>query len=91
MNQTEENLDVPNDEFQDWLIETCEGTMEQAERERKLTEWEHAPNARYCHPREEHLLPLHVCVGMTSAAGKVVFDDQIFGKRSIGVLWTSGN
>jgi 4,5-DOPA dioxygenase extradiol len=88
MNQTDGNADVPNDEFQDWLIETCVGAMEQTERERKLTEWEDAPNARYCHPREEHLLPLHVCAGMASEAGKIVFDDQIFEKRCIGVLWT---
>ncbi len=56
--------DPANDAFQDWLIETCVGPMPQAERDQRLIEWEKAPSARYCHPREEHLLPLHVCLGM---------------------------
>ena len=56
--------DPANEDFQDWLIETCAGPISQAEREQRLMEWEKAPSARYCHPREEHLLPLHVCLGM---------------------------
>jgi 4,5-DOPA dioxygenase extradiol len=52
-----------------------------------LIEWESAPSARYCHPREEHLLPLHVCQGMAGGPGKVIFDDKIIGKRSLGFLW----
>ena len=61
--------------------------MPQAEREQRLIEWEQAPSARYCHPREEHLLPLHVCLGMADTPAKVVFDDQILGKRSVAFLW----
>ena len=53
--------DPANEAFQDWLIETCTGSLTQPEREQKLIEWEQAPFARYNHPREEHLLPLHVC------------------------------
>ena len=34
------------------------------------------------HPREEHLLPLHVCCGITQERGKVVFDDQVIGKQT---------
>jgi len=79
--------DLANDAFQDWLIETCTGGFSQAERERRLIEWEKAPSARYCHPREEHLLPLHVCQGMADAPAELVFDDQILGKRSTGFLW----
>ncbi len=79
--------DRPNDAFQEWLIETCAEAMPQAERERRLVEWERAPSARYCHPREEHLLPVHVCVGMADKPGSVVFDDQILGKRSVAFLW----
>ena len=59
--------DPSNDAFQNWLIETCTGQMAQSKREERLTDWLQAPSARYCHPREEHLLPVHVCVGM---AGK---------------------
>jgi len=79
--------DAANDRFQDWLIETCSGPLSQPERERRLIEWEGAPSARYCHPREEHLLPLHVCQGMAEKPGKLIFDDQILGKRAVAFLW----
>ncbi len=79
--------DPANEAFQDWLIETCSTSLSQTEREERLIEWEKAPAARYCHPREEHLLPLHVCVGMAKSPAKVVFDDQILGKRGVAFLW----
>jgi aromatic ring-opening dioxygenase catalytic subunit (LigB family) len=80
--------DPRNDAFQDWLVGVCTGTLAQEERERSLADWEAAPSARYCHPREEHLLPLHVCVGMAERPAEVVFDDAIFGKRSVAFLWS---
>ena len=79
--------DPANDAFQNWLIETCTDSFSQQKREARLIAWEKAPAARYCHPREEHLLPLHVCVGMTKSPAKVVFDDQILGKRGVAFLW----
>jgi len=82
--------DPANDAFQDWLTETCTGPMSRAEREQRLVAWEEAPGARYCHPREEHLLPLHVCVGMAGTPAAVVFDDYILGKRALAFLWERG-
>lgn len=79
--------DPRNDLFQDWLIDTCTAARPQADRERLLVDWNQAPSARYCHPREEHLLPVHVCVGMAGEAGRKVFDDYIAGKRSVAFLW----
>lgn len=79
--------DPANHAFQDWLINVCTGPETQAEREQHLIEWEKAPSARYCHPREEHLLPLHVCLGMAEKPAKLIFDDQILGKRSVAFLW----
>jgi len=79
--------DPANDAFQDWLIEGCTRVTSQSEREKRLIEWEKAPSARYCHPREEHLLPLHVCLGMADKPAKLVFDDQIMGKRAVAFLW----
>ncbi len=76
-----------NDAFQDWLIETCAGSMPEPQREQRLVGWQAAPSARYCHPREEHLLPVHVCAGMAGKPARVVFDDQILGKRSVAFLW----
>ena len=80
--------DPANDAFQNWLIESCAGPLPQAEREQRLIEWEKAPSARYCHPREEHLLPLHVCMGMAGRPAKLVFDDRILGKRGVAFLWS---
>jgi 4,5-DOPA dioxygenase extradiol len=79
--------DPANDAFQDWLIEVCTGPIPQSEREHRLIEWEKAPSARYCHPREEHLMPLHVCLGMADKPAEVVFDDHILGKRGVAFLW----
>jgi len=81
--------DAANNAFQDWLVETCAQPIDQTEREKRLVEWEKVPSARYCHPREEHLMPLHVCVG---AAGEDVvaakiFDDYILGKRALAFQW----
>jgi 4,5-DOPA dioxygenase extradiol len=79
--------DPANDAFQNWLIEVCTSPLPQPEREQRLVEWEKAPSARYCHPREEHLLPLHVCLGMADRPAKLIFDDQILGKRGVAFLW----
>jgi 4,5-DOPA dioxygenase extradiol len=79
--------DPGNDAFQNWLIEVCSGPISQPERERRLVEWEKAPSARYCHPREEHLLPIHVCLGMANKPARLIFDDRILGKRSVAFLW----
>jgi aromatic ring-opening dioxygenase catalytic subunit (LigB family) len=85
--QTAGAPDAANDAFQDWLIETCAGPLSQSAREQRLIEWEQAPAARYCHPREEHLLPLHVCLGMMGRSAALAFDDQIMGKRAVAFLW----
>jgi len=79
--------DPANDAFQDWLIETCTGALAQSEGEQRLVDWEQAPAARYCHPREEHLLPLHVCLGLAGKPARLIFDDQILGKRGVAFLW----
>lgn len=51
----------PSRAFDDWLAAAV--TSEPAERRRLLEAWTAAPAARACHPREEHLLPLHVMAG----------------------------
>jgi len=76
-----------NNAFQDWLIETITADVDQAERESRLAAWERAPHARFCHPREEHLLPLHVCAGLANKKGQVIFDDLIMGVRSVAFAW----
>lgn len=53
--------DTESRAFDNWLCESM--ALEASQRETKLVEWEKAPHARACHPREEHLLPLHVIAG----------------------------
>jgi 4,5-DOPA dioxygenase extradiol len=79
--------DPANEAFQNWLVEVITGPRSQNEREHLLIEWQKIPSAQYCHPREEHLLPLHVCLGMANKAGTTIFDDTILGKRSVAFLW----
>jgi aromatic ring-opening dioxygenase catalytic subunit (LigB family) len=85
--QRDNSPDPANDDFQNWLIEVVTGPISQAEREQRLIAWQQGPSARYCHPREEHLLPLHVCVGLANTPGTTIFDDYIFGKRAVAFLW----
>ena len=79
------------DAFHDWLIETCTAPeLPPAEREHRLIHWRRAPAAHFCHPREEHLLPLHVCYGLASdrtLAAQVVFDGSVMGRRAVALLW----
>jgi len=82
-------VDDRNDSFDQWLRDTCSDPDLAADvRARRLIEWEQAEHARYCHPREEHLLPLHVCYGMAGTAASVVFNDVILGKRATALLWS---
>lgn len=80
-----------NDAFDEWLIETCANpAISSEEREKRLIEWEKAPFARFCHPREEHLLPLHVCYGIACAGtpiAKVIFNNEVMGKKVTSFLW----
>lgn len=77
--------DPQNMAFEQWLAQTCrDSSLSEAERERRLIQWDQAPGARYCHPREEHLLPLQVCYGM--AGGPAVVDYQ---KPTVGSIVSS--
>lgn len=80
--------DQKNDAFERWLIDTCSSPdLDEAERTRRLLRWEKAPHARYCHPREEHLLPLHVCYGMEKRAAAAVVPMRILNKKASLYLW----
>ena len=59
----------------------------ESEREDRLIYWENAPSARYCHPREEHLLPLHVCYGIAGTAAKEAFPFELMGKKASVFVW----
>jgi aromatic ring-opening dioxygenase catalytic subunit (LigB family) len=77
-----------NEAFEHWLIETCaDPDLGEDERARRLRHWAQAPFARYCHPREEHLLPLHVCYGMAGSACTAHFELAIMNKQASFYLW----
>ena len=77
-----------NKEFDDWLVNVCAGDkLKNIEREKALIEWIKAPSARFCHPREEHLIPLHVCYGIKNKKADLVFNDNVIGKKVSAFLW----
>jgi aromatic ring-opening dioxygenase catalytic subunit (LigB family) len=77
-----------NEAFEDWLEETCtDPKLTESERTQRLLHWELAPHARFCHPREEHLLPLHVCYGLAGQAARTRFEATILGKQSGMFYW----
>ena len=77
-----------NHSFEEWLATTCCSTdFAEEERARMLVRWSDARGARYCHPREEHLLPLHVCYGVAQSPCSERFGLTIMKKRSSMYLW----
>lgn len=74
--------------FERWLLDTCSNqSISEEERTNRLVSWEAAPSARYCHPREEHLLPLHVCYGFAASACTQSYELRILNKQSSMYLW----
>ncbi|MGA1725744.1 MAG: hypothetical protein ACO38G_06460, partial [Burkholderiaceae bacterium] len=65
-----------------WLRDTLDDSIKQ-----RLIGWETAPGARLCHPREEHLLPLHVCFGIAGRGADEVISVQALNKRASNYLW----
>lgn len=77
-----------NESFEAWLLETCcSSDLSEQERAKRIIHWTDAPSARYCHPREEHLLPLHVCYGISQKACLNFFELKILNKKSSMYLW----
>ncbi|MDZ7750735.1 MAG: class III extradiol ring-cleavage dioxygenase [Gammaproteobacteria bacterium] len=71
-------VDMDSRRFDAWLEETV--ALSQRERDLRLSRWTEAPGARAAHPREEHLLPLHVVAGAAGDdTGELVFRDEIMG------------
>lgn len=70
--------------FDSWLKQTLvESTPHR--RSQLLIEWERAPFARAAHPREDHLVPLHVAVGAAEEEpGELIYrEDDFFGKLTV--------
>jgi hypothetical protein len=79
-----------NESFEHWLLETCSSSdLNEVERAQRLVEWAKAPSVRFCHPREELLLPLHVCYGVARAGCSEYFELQVMRKKSSMYLWST--
>ena len=71
---------VPSERFDSWLSYAV--SQAPGDREAELARWAEAPDARECHPREEHLLPLHVMAGAGhSDTASVPFQGDVLGVR----------
>jgi aromatic ring-opening dioxygenase catalytic subunit (LigB family) len=79
----DERVEMISETFDAWLADAV--CQPKARREAALINWESAPGARICHPREEHLIPLMVAAG---AAGKDAavhaYSDVVLGKKLSG-------
>ena len=84
-------LRAASDEFHQWLLATAAGeSLTPEQRLTALANWQQAPYARFCHPRAEHLLPLHVCAGIAGGSrAEVVFDEVLMNHKVAGFGWLS--
>jgi aromatic ring-opening dioxygenase catalytic subunit (LigB family) len=75
--------------FDNWLFDllTDQTTLFEHKRE-QLIRWTQAPQARFAHPREEHLLPLLVCFGAAGAStAESPFRGLLLNSRISAFLW----
>jgi len=67
--------------FDSWIQSTIlKNTWEQAKK--LLTTWKKAPGASFAHPREEHLMPLHVVFGSSkNCNAALILDEVVMGAK----------
>ena len=88
LSKEDDAIDPRNQEFDLWLQQTCvDPKLSLDERTAKLSDWQSAPHADYCHPRGEHLLPLHVCYGFGQTAARTVFQETVSGFIATAYQW----
>lgn len=74
--------------FNNWLQTTMQtNAYSENERKARLIEWFKAPDARYAHPREEHLIPLHVCYGINNKAADKAISLMLLSKPASMFVW----
>ena len=77
-----------NADFEAWLADTCcNAAFTEEERIERFSDWASAPGAQYCHPREEHLLPLFVCYGAAALPCSESYSLNILSKACSMYLW----
>ena len=77
---TEGSVRHVSHDFDAWLQDTLNGDRD------ALADWEAAPNARACHPREEHLIPLMVAAGAAGDdAMRVTYHEDSLGPTGVAI------
>lgn len=74
--------------FNQYLIDSLQPQYSYAEQAQRLINWQQAPDSRLMHPREEHLLPLHVCFGAAKGGtAQLLFNDKVLHKTVLAFGW----
>ncbi|CAL8074570.1 unnamed protein product [Orchesella dallaii] len=88
-NNAQSNKD--SDPFHEYLRNSLVNTENYEDKVAALDQWAKAPKARDCHPREEHLIPLHVILGTAKHDENVevreVFYDNVAGVKCAGYIF----
>ena len=83
-----EEMRTANGAFEDWLQQSVASKkVSGPEARARLVSWEQAPYARFCQPREEHLLPLHVCFGVAGRSADAYQRLVVFHKECSLYHW----
>lgn len=81
-------IDSANSGFEDWLQQTCGNPdVDPAQMRQQLVDWEKAPYARFCQPREDHLIPLHMCAGIAGRGADDYMRIVVFRKQCSLFHW----
>lgn len=82
-------IQTANRAFEDWLEAILTGPSVTPESIREdLINWERAPYARFCQPREDHLIPLHICAGIAGRAADRYERLEVFHKECSLFYWS---
>lgn len=75
-------------DFNQWLQDTMQSSViSEIERGQTLSAWKNAPHGIFAHPREEHLLPLHVCYGVNERKADKAISLTLLTKPASMFLW----
>ena len=74
--------------FNQYLIDSLSSALSYSQQVSRLTDWLNAPNARLIHPREEHLLPLMVCLGAgKGSSAQLLFQADVLNREVLAFGW----
>ena len=77
-----------NQAFEGWLKNLLSNEeLHEKDQEVQLINWDAAPGAPFCHPREKYLLPLHVCYGLAGTHSRKSYHFKIFDKSVSCFVW----